>query len=200
MMVLPTNRNSKDIMHLIQPDSVGAEIGVWMGNTSKLFVKRGVKELHLVDPWSVEPYKDEPESGKYERYIERYYQLTGGKTEKHFVDFYNKVYQEVVEKFKDKPFVHIHRMTSDEWFDKQPTDSLDWIYIDGDHYHEGVIKDLENSLRVVKSGGMMLGDDYAWHGKHGKPGVNSGVDEFVSKHGLELVKEGSVNQFKIVVP
>lgn len=200
MMNVPTNQNSGSIMHLIKKGTVGAEIGVWMGNTSKQFAKKKLKELHLVDPWSVEPYKNNSEHGSYEQYLERYHEITGGKTEKHFTDFYEDVYNKVLEKFKHHPEVLIYRMTSDEWFEIQEDNSLDWIYIDGDHYHEGVVKDLENSLRVVKSGGMILGDDYPWGGRFGKPGVKSGVDEFVSRHKLKLIKEGSINQFRIDVP
>ena len=54
--------------------------------------------------------------------------------------------------------------------------SLDYVYIDGNHLYEFVKKDLELSLRKVKSGGYITGDDYGpggwWNG-----GVKKAVDE-----------------------
>ena len=104
MMGGSTNRDSKDIMYLVDKGTVGAEIGVWKANTSVNFVKRGVKELHLVDAWSVEVYKEgvgeTGEWGSYENYLQRYKQVTGGTTEEHFKAYYDKTYNEVVKRFK----------------------------------------------------------------------------------------------------
>jgi predicted O-methyltransferase YrrM len=54
---------------------------------------------------------------------------------------------------------------------------LDFVYIDGDHSYEGVKIDLEISLRKLKPGGLITGDDYGpgnwWQG-----GVKRAVDEF----------------------
>ena len=202
MMGGSTNRDSKDIMYLVKKDTVGAEIGVWKANTSAEFVKRGVKELHLVDSWSVEVYKESTgEWGSYENYLQRYKNVTGAAKEEKFVQYYDKTYREVVNRFKQHEHVHVHRMSSDDWFKDQPDNMLDWIYLDGDHSHEGCLKDLRNAHRVVKSGGLILGDDYAWpFQKHGKPGVTKAVDEFIKETGLKLVQEGATTQFSIQVP
>ena len=45
MMATHTNKDSKNIMHLIKPQTIGAEIGVWMGNTSSQFLKKNLKKL-----------------------------------------------------------------------------------------------------------------------------------------------------------
>ena len=202
MMGGSTNRDSKDILYLVDKGTVGAEIGVWKANTSANFVKRGVKELHLVDAWSVEVYKEgvgqTGEWGSYQKYLERYKQVTGGTTEEHFKAYYDKTYNEVVKRFKQMEHVHIHRMSSDDWFATQKDNYFDWIYLDGDHSYEGVLNDLNSSRRVVKDGGIILGDDYAWpFQKHGKPGVTAAVDEFIKSTGLELVQEGGTTQFSI---
>ena len=202
MMGGSTNRDSKDIMYLVDKDTVGAEIGVWKANTSANFVKRGVKELHLVDAWSVEVYKEgvgqTGEWGSYQKYLERYKQVTGGTTEEHFKAYYDKTYNEVVKRFKQMEHVHVHRSSSDDWFAKQENNYFDWIYLDGDHSYEGVLNDLNSSRRVVKDGGIILGDDYAWpFQKHGKPGVTAAVDEFIENTGLKLVQEGGTTQFSI---
>jgi hypothetical protein len=202
MMGGSTNKDSKDILHLIGKGTVGAEIGVWKANTSVNFVKRGVKELHLVDAWSVEVYKEgvgeTGEWGSYQNYLERYKKITGGTTEEYFKAYYDKTYNEVVKRFKQMEHVHIHRMSSFDWFAKQESNYFDWIYLDGDHSYEGVLNDLNSSRRVVKDGGIILGDDYKWaFQKHGKPGVTAAVDEFVEKTGLKVLQEGRTTQFSI---
>ena len=62
MMYIKTNKDAPNIMHIIPPGSRGAEIGVWMGNTSQRFLERGVEHLYLVDSYSVEPYKNNSEA------------------------------------------------------------------------------------------------------------------------------------------
>ena len=64
MMATHTNKDSKNIMHLIKPQTIGAEIGVWMGNTSTLFLKNNLKKLYMVDAYSIEPYKENTEIGR----------------------------------------------------------------------------------------------------------------------------------------
>ena len=125
MMGGSTNRDSKDIMYLIKKGTVGAEIGVWKGNTSVEFVKKGVEELHLIDSWSVEVYKESTgEWGSYENYLQRYKNVTGAANEDRFIQYYDKTYNEVVNKFKKHEHVHIHRMSSDEWFAQQADNTL----------------------------------------------------------------------------
>ena len=48
MMATHTNKDSKNIMHLIKPQTIGAEIGVWMGNTSTLFLKNSSSAFLLI--------------------------------------------------------------------------------------------------------------------------------------------------------
>jgi ubiquinone/menaquinone biosynthesis C-methylase UbiE len=40
-----------------------------------------------------------------------------------------------------------------------PDNSLDWIYIDGDHRYETVKQDIKQGCRVVKPDGMVMGHD-----------------------------------------
>ena len=51
MMATHTNTDSKNIMYLIKPETIGAEIGVWMGNTSTQFLKKGLKKLYMIDAY-----------------------------------------------------------------------------------------------------------------------------------------------------
>ncbi|WP_353432454.1 class I SAM-dependent methyltransferase [Polynucleobacter sp. MWH-UH23A] len=65
-------------------------------------------------------------------------------------------------------------------------ESLDLVYIDGDHTYDGVVKDLAAWFPKVRKGGVICGDDIGW------PGVKQAVDEFfirnyqiISKNGFE---------------
>ena len=185
MMATHTNKDSQNLMHLIQPNSIGAEIGVWMGNTSTQFLKKGLKKFYMVDVYSVEPYKENSEMS-YQEYLAKYQPITGEFAEAGFQKFYDRVYNEVKERFKIFKEVEICRVTSDEWFEQFMAakghgndEMLDWIYIDGDHSFEGCYTDLKYALEVVKPSGLIIGDDYIWPGaKWGKNGVTEAVNKF----------------------
>ena len=59
-----------------------------------------------------------------------------------------------------------HRMTSDDFF-KQNKSTFDLIFIDGLHVYEQVLKDIENSLKVLNENGVILIHDCLpakiWH-------------------------------------
>ena len=197
MMYIKTNKDAPNIMHIIPPDSRGAEIGVWMGNSSQRFIDRGIAHIYLVDAYSVEPYKDNSEAS-FEEYIAKYSKVTGEFTEAGFTRFYDNVHKSVVERFKGDPRVTVCRMTSDQWFEEND-ETLDWIYVDGDHSYEGCLRDLNNSLSKVKKGGMILGDDYGWPGsKWNKPGVTQAVNQFCNTNKFKPIKHGET-QFQINV-
>ena len=200
MMATHTNKDSKNIMHVIKPDTTGAEIGVWMGNTSTQFLKKCLKKLYMVDCYSVEPYKENTEMS-YQEYLAKYQPITGEIAEAGFQKFYDRVYEEIKQRFQEMTEVKICRMTSDKFFNQYfPTKNteLDWIYIDGDHSYEGCLKDLENALKVVKTGGLILGDDYGWpNAKWSKPGVTKAVNEFINKHNLTKMLRHGETQFEI---
>ena len=201
MMGRPSNPDSDAILHLIKPNTVGAEIGVWMGNSSAKFLKKDIAELQLVDAWSVEPYKENSES-TYEEYLSKYAKVTGGANERDFVDYYNWVHQGVVTRFSQDVRVKVNRQNSIDFFKEYKGNKFDWIYIDGDHSKEGCLADLEGCLQHMKKDGIILGDDYRWPfqnqgGKlNGKPGVTEAVDLFVAKHGFEKIQHGNI-QYEI---
>ena len=96
------------------------------------------------------------------------------------------------------PRVTMHRMTSTEWFETKP-EKLDWIYVDGDHSYHGCLNDLESALKVVKTGGLIMGDDYLWpSAKYGKLGVTDAVDRFCKRYMLLKQRFGET-QFLIKV-
>ena len=203
MMITPDgNKDSNSIMHLIQENSIGAEIGVWEGHTSSKILKRNVKFLYLVDPWATSGY-DIPVNKKdktfsLDNYYTRYKDLAGGSTKQKFNSYYDSVYDRVCNKFGDLPNVGIYRVSSSEWFSEYNKDKLDWIYIDGDHSYTGVKNDLLGAASVVKKGGMIIGDDYKWDSKKDKGGVKKAVNEFAKKFNYNVERYG-LYQFVIVL-
>ncbi|CAE7374233.1 unnamed protein product [Symbiodinium natans] len=60
--------------------------------------------------------------------------------------------------------------------------SMDIVYVDGDHSYEGVASDLNAWWPILRDGGAMVGHDYTitW------PGVVRAVNEFADVHGLDV--------------
>lgn len=191
MLNIFTNTGSDTTAQLIPDQSIGIEIGVWKGNTSLKFLSKA-KHLHLVDSWSVIPYQQSDEHGTFEDYLKRYKKMVGSDNPDDFQNYYDIVYQDVCKRFQNLP-VTIHRMSSRNFFDSF-SDQVDWIYIDGDHSYAGCLADLRGSLKVVRPGGTIFGDDYT-----NKPGVRRAVDQFVSETGMRFDNfHGS--QYQIEVP
>lgn len=65
------------------------------------------------------------------------------------------------------------------------SEPIDFLYIDADHSYRGVSADLEAWVPHVKSGGLIVGDDYD-HPRY--PGVREAWDEFERIHDLDLTR------------
>jgi hypothetical protein len=200
------NTDSDKILHLIKPGTIGAEIGVWKGSSSEKFLKRGLKKFYMVDSWSLAGYDpafqvNDP-TISLTSILNNYRRMVGSKHPADFEKFYDKIYEGVVKKFSGYKEAEIVRMGANEWFEqyKKTGEKLDWIYIDGDHSYTGVKNDLNNAIEVVKSGGVIIGDDYKWKSLTAdKGGVKKAVNEFVSQRSLNLSAHGNV-QWSIKVP
>lgn len=188
-MMIGYNNGADDTSKRIPTNSIGAEIGVWRGETSLKFLKRNLKHLYLVDPWSLSPWFDTLTPAEQKETIAKYSRVVSGNTREEFQKYYDSVYESVVRKCSGDN-VTILRMSSADFF-KQLDQKLDWIYIDGDHSYEGTLFDLESSIEVVRPGGIIFGDDYG-----NKKEVKQAVDDFIQKHSLSL-KVFAKNQFEI---
>jgi hypothetical protein len=62
-------------------------------------------------------------------------------------------------------------------------DSVDFVWLDGDHGYEGVRHDLEAWFPRIRPGGFLGGHDY---NNDDFPGVRQAVDPFFAEVGLEL--------------
>lgn len=85
-----------------------------------------------------------------------------------------------------KPVSHILnpiRMRSCDASKLYEDDSIDFIFVDGDHSYEGVLSDLENWFPKLKLGGTIVGHDY---GNENHPGLKKAADEFSYKYNISM--------------
>jgi len=153
------------VSSLIKPGDVGAEIGVNMGVFAyHVLLPRQPSKLYLIDPWVYGLQADVELDPTPEKQA-----------------FRDAEYQSVRGVFERYANVEILRMKSEEAFALFADESLDYVYIDGEHSSEAVTRDLMNYLPKVRVGGYLIGDDYGW------TGIGPAVQAFLALHQEELL-------------
>lgn len=142
-------------------DLVGAEIGVWQGTNAKTMLNDlDIKKLYLVDP--------------YEKYTERGYTF----------DFdYNETQIKARETIGLDKRAEFIIKPSTEAAKQVPDNSLDFVYIDGNHDYDFVLKDIQSWLPKLKKGGLMSGHDF----DKTEPGVVKAVTDYCTQNNLTLL-------------
>ena len=145
-----------------------AEVGAFYGaNILSVALTYGAHPesvLIAIDPWT--DYSDYPEyKGQQETIYETF---------KHNVS-----------EFRDK--IVVKRGYSNEVLPTLEDNSLDIVYIDGNHEPEYVLEDAVLAFRKLKSGGYMIFDDYGWGG----PDLTKrGIDGFLNGYHKRIVVLG----------
>jgi hypothetical protein len=185
-MRLPTwLRSSRDRRHqLLQrmpQGGVCAEIGVWKGEFSqRILESTQPSKLLLIDPWEFQS-----------EFPNRWF---GGKLAKSQADM-DAIMDDVVARFADHPEVIIRRGYSVDVLKELEDESLDWVYIDGNHYYEYVLEDLRMSWHKVRAGGFVAGDDYTW-----QPGDDAPAYEFPVKEAVnDFMRERNLPEHSLWV-
>lgn len=165
------------LLKILPEGSVGAEVGVHLGDFSEeILLALKPKRLHLIDPWKYEPDVTYSEA------------LYGGAAQNGQNEL-DRRHQAVLQRFRkpiDRGTIEIHRLNSKDAATAIADNSLDWVYIDGNHQYEYVRDDLNAFFDKVKVGGYLCGDDYG-QGGWWKGGVKTAVDEFLETPEVELV-------------
>jgi hypothetical protein len=181
MRILGLGRRTKPRELLLRSfgrGGVGAEIGVFRGDFSEqILLHVRPHRLHLIDPWKFEP------AAEYERSVYGRARA-GGQSE------LDAIYRSVRERFDHEiqvGTVVIHRMPSEAAATSFADEYFDWVYIDGNHLYEFVMRDLESYYPKVKPGGLITGDDYGLKGWW-KDGVKLAVDEFAQRGGCDRLR------------
>lgn len=166
------------ILDLIPRNSVGAEIGVHLGNYSNRILRVvAPKKLHLIDPWAA---VDDP------KFDASLYSSKNAPQKQ-----MDMRYEAVVERFKGKSNVIIHRSMSGDVAPSFPDEYFDWVYVDGDHTYEGVCADIKAYSPKLKANGLLIGDDYSLAGWWGRGVVDAFHDALASKAYILEFKLGS---------
>lgn len=141
------------------PDIQGLEIGVNFGDNVFYFLEQcaNIKNIIGIDP-----------------YIE-YFDINKVVTQDVMDDV--KLTMEVnLKDFTDQGrFTLLHGKSTD-LADQIADESLDYIFIDGDHSYQAVVDDMEKYFSKVKKGGIFAGHDI-W-----VPGVQRAVEDFRRKN------------------
>jgi len=168
-------KNKKFLLKLMPNNSVCTEIGVFQGQLSQdILTIVKPKELYLIDPWL---HDDEFFNGNY-------------CSPKLFnIEKNEERYQLVKKKFENNPIVSIIREKSEIALEKFPDNFFDWVYIDGDHSTEAVLKDLELCLKKVKPTGYITGDDIRFdeNANNTHKAVRKSVIKFLNEAPVELI-------------
>jgi SAM-dependent methyltransferase len=136
----------------------GAEIGTRVGSYAKeLCIAIPKLKLYCIDPWKIYPgYEETFEPGE----IDRQFEEAKERLSPYNCEIIKKESMEAVREFEPE--------------------SLDFVFIDGNHEHKYVLEDISEWTRKVKPGGIIYGHDYM----PDHPGVMSAVHEYISKNSI----------------
>lgn len=138
---------------------IGVEVGVDEGGYTEAFAKSGL-QIYGVDPWKV--YRD---------YENRGDQAT--------LDLKYAHTQRVLAPYPDCTII---RKTSMEAVENFEDESLDFVYIDGNHNFRYIAEDISEWTKKVKKGGIVSGHDYEGGGRNRF--VTYIVNAFVKSYGI----------------
>ena len=163
------------------------EIGVWKGDFAKSMLANCefINNYYLIDPWKNLDNWNKP--------------YNVGNIE------FDKIYKDTCKKlnvYKNK--IHILRGKTHEVINQIDDNTIDIIYIDGDHTAKGITVDLIMSFPKLKNGGILGGDDYIeniYHhqSKYDPTMVKPVVDGFIIANNSKILETyTNHNQFLIL--
>jgi hypothetical protein len=137
----PSGEGLIEPINSLKGELVGVEVGVCLAHTTEAYAKgiKNLKKLYAVD--------------NYPTFVD----WDGSDWNKDRQDLMKKAAQEKMLAYKDK--VEIHHVPSEEFVKTIEDESLDFVFIDGDHSFEAALKDFQNYYPKVKKGGIFGGHD-----------------------------------------
>ena len=138
------------------------EIGTHKGYNAKSILK----ELNVMKLYLIDPYKE------YSDYIK-----SEPTADQQLLSTVEQIARKKMKKFGRK--VTWLKEYSDDAVD-DVVDNIDFVYIDGNHEYEYVIKDMENYYKELNVGGILAGHDITSF-----PGVSKALFKFCNKYKLE---------------
>jgi len=134
---------------------IGVEVGVKEGENIFQIAKNNEK----IKIYGVDPYKVQEENTLYEKKI--------GEVRKFNIRSYdddslNMIRRKMLQEslyFPNLKIIIDTSVNASKQFDRE---SIDFIFIDGDHSYESVKNDIECWEPIVKENGLIMGHDYNW--------------------------------------
>jgi hypothetical protein len=160
-----------EILEQLGKNLVGCEIGVCYGwNMHFMLEKLSIQKIYGIDPY--EPYIDGP---------------AGFVNEETLAEM-KRQFKENTIKFNSVVFIE---KKSDEAHVEIEDNSLDFVFIDGDHSYQQVLKDLRNYYPKVKPGGIFSGHDFCFDHDNDFPVRRALETFFGSTSNLKFCKNDS---------
>jgi predicted O-methyltransferase YrrM len=174
---MPLDASVLELLLPIEPETA-LEIGCFRGQGTLMLAKY-FSNITCVDPWDDEYVKERPgfsfaPSSQWVGQYEKFSANTASIAEK----------------------LTICRGKSKDVLPTMPSESFDFIFVDGDHSHDAVAIDAAESFRLVKNGGIILFDDYTWVREN--TGPKTAIDEFCKQHADDVVVVFKTNQYVAV--
>lgn len=140
-----------------------AEVGVFDGHYAEILCQKNPQaKIYAIDCWQVySGYRDH----KWQKNMNKAEVAARQKLASHKCRIIKKFSMDAVKDFNNE--------------------TLDAVFIDGNHEYKYVKEDIEIWTPKVKIGGIVSGHDY-YKTKSGNIGVIKAVDEYVKEHGYEL--------------
>jgi predicted O-methyltransferase YrrM len=133
------------------------EIGSWKGRSTKVLLEASQGFVHAIDHFNGTDKDGDDWSG--------------------ILAKEQDVKSEFLKNVGHYPNLRLHEMSSGDAAQFFNDNSLDMVFIDGDHTYKGVKQDIDTWLPKMKKGGIICGHDY----DIGWPGVVQAVDETFGK-------------------
>jgi len=153
------------------------EVGVLRGAFSKVLLSINPASLTLVDPYRRFSTEEFPDYTDYSQ------------------SKWDELHAKVKNTFEADSRVSILRNVSENAVREFKNNSLDMVYLDGNHTYPFIYKDLRLWYAKVKKGGILAGHDYPL------PSVKKAVQEFCKEKGIksiQITKSASVASYYIV--
>lgn len=148
---------------------VGVEVGTCRGESTYYFLDKcpNIEKLYTIDPYKA-------------------YDDWNGEITQETVDRFMEIAKKNLKKFSKR--VEMVREESVNAADKFENESLDFIFVDGDHSYEATFADCVHYYPKLKKGGIFCGHDY-----QSLESVKRAVDDFREKNKITAPVNLSLN-------
>ena len=155
------------IYDAIPKGGVGAELGACRGNNAvQLFFRTKPSTMFLVDKWVK---------------MDRDHEMTDL-----WYDDYSDSVAEIFAEEIEQGMVVLRKQHTTSFLGSLPDDCLDWVYLDSNHHYQNVSREIDLSLKKVKSGGYIMGHDYFPNPKIWGTSVIRAVNERIQNQDIAM--------------